>query len=291
MGVHSEFTNINENNYILSCGRCPEKSPWAKKAYKILKSASPKAHSMAEKVKANRRKQKRSYRRAALLWILVLLVTDELTPGIPFAEGLILAILLLLPRWFLTAVHRVYEYVPHRQSWHSVGDICQPQLVTVAPDTPVVEVARLMRDEHLRSVIVAEKRAYLPSAEEGRPLVASGPDKHGREKPAEAILVPVGILTDRDLALRVEAEGRSWQTTTAAEIMTTKLVVAVASEDVHSAVEKMRAAGVRQLPVVDQRGGLIGSLSLDDTISMLSDSLDDMVELLQREVQEEAKAR
>ncbi len=239
---------------------------------------------------AERLKKKRSYRRTALLWIFVLLVADEVTPGIPLAEVLILAILLLLPRWFLTAVHRIYEYVPHRQSWHAVGDICQPQLATVAPDTPVVEVARLMRDRQLRSVIVAERRPYLPAAEGSRSLVASESDRREGEKPAETILIPVGILTDRDLALRVEAAGRSWQTTTAAEIMTRGLVVAVASEDVHSAVEKMREAGVRQLPVVDQRGGLIGSLSLDDTISMLSDSLDDMAELLQRELEAEAKA-
>ncbi|GAB6067589.1 hypothetical protein JCM13664_09070 [Methylothermus subterraneus] len=221
--------------------------------------------------KPKKPKKARSYRRTALFWILVLLIADELTPGIPFAEVLLLAILILLPRWFLTMVHRVYEYVPHRQSWHSVGDICRPHAVTVLPTTPVAEVAQRMRDAHVRSVVVVEQRA--------------GPT------PEETLWVPVGILTDRDLALRVAAEGRPWHATTAAEVMTSGLVVAVESEDVHTAVEKMRAAGVRQLPVVDRRGALIGSLSLDDTIAMLSDSLDDMVELLQREIQKEAEAR
>lgn len=252
-----------------------------------------------KKKRPKKRKKTRSYRGKALLWIFVLLVSDEVTPGIPFAEVLMLSILFFLPRWFLNMVHRVYEYVPRSQAWRSVGDICQRQVVTVPPDTPVIDVARLMRDEHVRSLVVVEKREYLPTPEE----VASesikkkgGKGKRAQDKAvspgqprAETILVPVGILTDRDIALRVEAEGLSWSATTVAEVMTTNLAVAVETEDVHSVVEKMGEVGARQLPVVDRRGEIVGTLSLDETIAMLSDSLDDMVELLQREIQREAE--
>ncbi len=255
---------------------------------------------MAEKAVAKKQKsikkpkKERSYKKKALIWIFVFMIVDEITPGVPLAEVFILALLIFLPRWLLTMVHRVYEYVPHRQSWHSVGDICHRQVVTVTPDTPVIEVARRMRDEHVRSLIVVERKKYLPPPGEtagGKGKKQSPKQKSSKAAKAvtEIIQVPRGIITDRDVALRVEAEDLPWESTPVAKVMTADLEVAEAGENVHTAVEKMRRLGARQLPVVDERGGLLGTISLDDTIAMLSDSLDDMVELLQREIQKESQ--
>ncbi len=239
-------------------------------------------------------KKERSYKKKALIWIFVFMIVDEISPGVPLAEVFIVALLLFLPRWLLTMVHRVYEYVPHRQSWHSVGDICHRQVVTVTPDTPVIEVARQMRDEHVRSLIVIERKKYVPSpeeiaAEKRAKKASKKKNTKGGKSGAEIIQVPLGIITDRDIALRIEAEDLPWESTPVAKVMTSDLEVVEAREEVHAAVEKMRRLGARQLPVVDERGGLLGTISLDDTIAMLSDSLDDMVELLQREIQKESQ--
>ncbi|HHJ40539.1 MAG: hypothetical protein AXA67_10305 [Methylothermaceae bacteria B42] len=255
---------------------------------------------MAEKALVKKKKprkkpkKERSYKKKALIWIFVFMIVDEVTPGVPLAEVIILALLIFLPRWMLTIVHRVYEYVPHRQSWHSVGDICHREVVTVTPDTPVIEVARMMRDEHTHSLIIVERKKYLPSPEEtaaGQEKKKSAKKKKTKEDKAvpNIIQVPLGIITDRDIALRVEAEDLPWESTPVAKVMTSNVAVAEAGEQVHAAVEKMRGLGARQLPVVDERGALIGTISLDDTIGMLSDSLNDMVELLQREIQKEAR--
>ncbi len=255
---------------------------------------------MAEKALVKKKKpikkpkKERSYKKKALIWIFVFMIVDEVTPGVPLAEVIILALLIFLPRWMLTIVHRVYEYVPHRQSWHSVGDICHHEVVTVTPDTPVIEVARMMRDEHTHSLIIVERKKYSPSPEEtaaGQEKKKSAKKKKTKEDKAvpNIIQVPLGIITDRDIALRVEAEDLPWESTPVAKVMTSNVAVAEAGEQVHAAVEKMRGLGARQLPVVDERGALIGTISLDDTIGMLSDSLNDMVELLQREIQKEAR--
>ncbi|BCX82430.1 hypothetical protein MIT9_P2016 [Methylomarinovum caldicuralii] len=253
--------------------------------------AEPQA--LAQRKQTRKKKKKsRSYKGKALLWIFLFMVADEITPGLPLAEAFILALLIFLPRWLLEMVHRVYEYMPDRQSWHTVGDICKRDVVTVAPDARALEVAQLMRDEHLRSLIVVETRPYVPEAGEGEETAAKAAGKKGKalaKTAGESIQVPVGIVTDRDLALRVEGQGLLWEDTLAEEIMTPDPVVARADQDVHAVVEKMREIGARQLPIVDERGHLIGTLSLDDTIAMLSHSLEDVVELLQREIQREAE--
>ncbi len=241
---------------------------------------------LARRKKSKKPKKQRSYRGKALLWIFLFMIADEITPGLPLAEAIILALLVFLPRWMLEVVHRVYEYMPDRQSWHTVGDICKREVATVDPDVPVLAVAQLMRDEHLRSLIVVETRPATADAEE---TDTEGKGKAATDQARETIRVPIGILTDRDLALRVEAEGLSWEDTLVRDVMTPDPVVAEDSQDVHSVVERMREIGARQLPIVDGRGHLIGALSLDDTIAMLSHSLDDMVELLQREIQREAE--
>ena len=244
------------------------------------------------KRKKPKKKKQRSYKAKAVLWIFLFMVADEITPGLPLAEAFLLALLIFLPRWLLEMVHRVYEYMPDRQSWHTVGDICKRDVVTVAPDARALEVAQLMRDEHLRSLIVVEERPYMPEAGEEDAAQAKGRKKKGKAlaKPGGGrIRVPVGIVPDRDLALRVEGQGLLWEDTLVEEIMTPEPVVAQASQDVHSVVEKMRGIGARQLPIVDDRGHLLGTLTLDDIIAMLSHSLDDMVELLQREIQREVE--
>ncbi len=253
---------------------------------------------LAKKKRAGKPRKKRSYRSRAILWIFIFMILDEVTPGIPLAEVFIVAILIVLPRWLLNMVHGVYEYVPHKQSWRSVGDICHRNVLTISPQASVTEAAGVMGDEQVRSLIVVERREALsPPGDQGdarlEPASKKQRGKKSREKPAKPdyVLYPVGIITDRDIALRVEAEGLPWEETTVAEAMTAGIEVVQGEVEVHFAVERMGELGIRQMPVVDSQGNLMGILSLDDIIAMLSDSLDDMVELLRREAQKEAEVR
>ncbi len=92
--------------------------------------------------------------------------------------------------------------------------------------------------------------------------------------------VPLGVVTDRDLAIEVLGHGRDAATTTLASLMQTPVVVAKESEDTRAVIERMHAHGVRRIPVVDARGVLRGIVTLDDLLRTL---LSDMRLLLEAE--------
>ncbi len=250
----------------------------------------------AKKGKGKKIKKERSYKGKVIFWTVIIMVIDEITIGVPEADLLLFYIVLFKPKWFLEMTHKLYKYVPHRRAWRPVKDICQRQVVTVPPDMTVADAARFMRDQHVRSLLVVEERDYNPAEKaSAKPKKKLGWKKRTKEKPAasetpavEKITVPVGVLSDRDITLKIGAEGLSGDVITVAEVMMTELGAALETEDIHSAVEKMREAGARRLPVVDARGALVGMLSLDDTISMLSEGLSDMAELLHKESEREA---
>lgn len=94
---------------------------------------------------------------------------------------------------------------------------------------------------------------------------------------------PVGILTDRDIALRVVAGGRPAETIEVAEIVTAPVRTIDESKTVHEAVVEMRAASCRRLPVVDGSGRMVGMLSLDDALEVLAEDLGRIARLLESE--------
>jgi len=128
-----------------------------------------------------------------------------------------------------------------------IGEICTRDVVYCGRADSVLEVARLMRNHHVGDLIVAEMR-------DGR-------------------LEPVGIVTDRDLVVKVLAEGVAPATLTAGDLMTRSLLAAEESATVHEAIERMRAEGVRRLPVIGADRSLIGVLSVDDVAEFLAEEL------------------
>lgn len=74
----------------------------------------------------------------------------------------------------------------------------------------------------------------------------------------------VGMITDRDLALRVVAQKRDPQTTRAEEVMTPGLVWCRTEEEVGDAVHLMDERKIRRLPVINEERRLVGMLTLGD---------------------------
>ncbi|RIQ17877.1 CBS domain-containing protein [Jiangella rhizosphaerae] len=79
-----------------------------------------------------------------------------------------------------------------------------------------------------------------------------------------------GIVTDRDLVVRVLAEGMDPDATTVADVCSGDLVTVRPGDDAGRAVELMRSAAVRRLPVVDDQGRPQGVVSLGD-LALASD--------------------
>jgi len=110
-----------------------------------------------------------------------------------------------------------------------------PQVVT--PDTPVQEAARLMKSEDTGVLPVVESQ--------------------GSRR-------PVGVITDRDIALRVVAEGRSQAMVR--DAMSASVRTARESDDLKDVMELMASEQVRRVPIVDDRGELVGIVSQADIV-------------------------
>ena len=74
----------------------------------------------------------------------------------------------------------------------------------------------------------------------------------------------VGVLTDRDIALRVVAAGKDPETTQVSEVASREVLTITPDDDLDDALEKMARAQVRRLPVVICDGELVGILSQAD---------------------------
>ena len=74
----------------------------------------------------------------------------------------------------------------------------------------------------------------------------------------------VGILTDRDLAINVVAEGRDPHNTRVDQVMTRNPVTCHADDGTREAIERMSVNQVRRIPIVDDNGRLLGIVAQAD---------------------------
>ncbi|MBM7854851.1 CBS domain-containing protein [Desulfohalotomaculum tongense] len=112
-------------------------------------------------------------------------------------------------------------------------DIMTQNVATVSPQQTVAEAAQIMSQYNVGSV----------------PVVQNGK--------------PVGIITDRDIALRVASKGQSAGTVQVQSVMSTNVVTGSPEMDVHQAASMMAQNQIRRLPVVEN-GQLAGIVSLGD---------------------------
>ena len=108
----------------------------------------------------------------------------------------------------------------------------------VTPDVSAREAARLMKDEDV---------GVLPVVE------ADGKDKR-----------LVGMVTDRDIAIRVVAEGRTADDARVRDIMSGNPRSVRENDNVDEVMELMGREQVRRIPVVDDRGAVVGIIAQAD---------------------------
>ena len=141
-----------------------------------------------------------------------------------------------------------------------------------------MKIARLYTRQVMgttRSAPIAEAAAAMRRFQVGTLLVMEDPP---------AVGPPVGIVTDRDLAL----QGFASESSTVGSVMTPVLATVRDDADVHEALEVMRAHAVRRLVVLGADGGLRGILSIDDVVDGLSADLAAAAAVLKGEVRRDA---
>lgn len=94
---------------------------------------------------------------------------------------------------------------------------------------------------------------------------------------------PVGIVTDRDFAVRLVANGLDAGETKVAEIMTVPLHAVAEETPIESTLSGMAGAGVRRSVVVDGNGKLIGIVALDDILELLAEEAEAVGALIRRQ--------
>ena len=135
----------------------------------------------------------------------------------------------------------------------SVGRICVREVDIAERTESVLLAAQRMFDRDVGTLVVVD---------------------HGRR--------PVGLVTDRDIALRATATGRDPTTIRVTEIMTVDPQTVTEDTPIETALSLMRSAACRRLVVVDATGRLAGILSLDDVLGLLAEEFTTIGTLLER---------
>ena len=138
-----------------------------------------------------------------------------------------------------------------------VQDVMSKDPACVTPGTTIREAAQLMQREDVGIIPVVEEK--------------------GKKR-------LIGVVTDRDIAIRVVAEGRDSGTRVSDVMSTSRLATCSPDDNLDDAMERMANEQVRRIPIVDDRGSLVGIVAQADIVRKARDS--DRAERTVREISE-----
>lgn len=136
----------------------------------------------------------------------------------------------------------------------SIGRICSREVQLAETSESAAIAAMRMRNQQVGTLVVL--------------------DDHKR---------PIGIVTDRDLVMRVMAAGKDPHSCTVGEVMTRSPRVIREDASIEDALADMSELGVRRMAVVDREHRLAGIVSLDDVLSLLGEEISRIGRLLDRQ--------
>jgi predicted transcriptional regulator len=145
------------------------------------------------------------------------------------------------------------------------AELCNRQVVTASRDMSITDAAKLMRDQHVGSLVVTET--------------------------TEGKVMPVGILTDRDIVIEIISKDIPLHEVTVGDIMSYALLKVTEDENIFDVAQRMRARGVRRVPVISRLGELIGIIAADDILELLSEELSLLSRITTRENEQEKSKR
>jgi CBS domain-containing protein len=124
-------------------------------------------------------------------------------------------------------------------------DVMTGDPVCCTPDDSVQRAAQLMKQEDIGPILVCDSR-------DSKKLV--------------------GIVTDRDLAVKVVAEGRNPESTRVGDIMSRELHTCRPEDDLETALQTMQERQVRRIPVVDRQNRVVGIIAQADVATRLDEA-------------------
>lgn len=149
----------------------------------------------------------------------------------------------------------------------NIGELCRREVVTAVASDELLAAVKLMRAKHVGYLVVVEMDLR------------------------DQLARPVGVLSDRDIVVGVVASDADVRSLRVGDVMTQRPVTALESDPLTTALNRMRGAGVRRLPVVGSLGQLVGVVSLDDVLAHLAGELETVAGAIGREQRFEAALR
>jgi CBS domain-containing protein len=136
----------------------------------------------------------------------------------------------------------------------NIGEACTREAYIVSPGEPLLQAVREMCRRNVGCVIVVERRA--------------------------ALVVPVGIVTDRDVVRVLPSRPGGLGEVSVAEVMSRDLFTLGEQESIVDAMERLRRRGVRRAPVIGASGDLLGIISTDDLLGIVAEQLGSLARLV-----------
>jgi CBS domain-containing protein len=121
-------------------------------------------------------------------------------------------------------------------------------MVTLAADRSIIDACHLLQEKNVGCLLIEE---------------------NGKLR---------GLLTDRDIALKVTAEKRDPQVTKVREVMSTNLTTIPVNRTLHDLTTVMHTYHVRRVPIVDNEDNVLGLVTLDDLLILLGQEMSDLSE-------------
>lgn len=136
------------------------------------------------------------------------------------------------------------------------GTLCRRKLATVWAGDSLRSAARRMEDDEVGTLIVVEP----------------GHDHHA-----------VGMLTDRDLAIRCVARGLDPETTSVSQVMSSPVHTINENAPLEFALSEMASSATRRLVVTGKSNEAVGIVSLDDLLALMCEQAATLGLLLQKQ--------
>jgi len=129
----------------------------------------------------------------------------------------------------------------------TAGGVCTRAVTIAYRGMRLAEAARAMREQDVGCLVVVEQM-----------------------DPGRAV---VDILTDRDIVVSVIAKDQDARFMSVGEAMTTDVVIVREDDSVLDVLDLMRRKGIRRIPVTGPQGVLVGIVTLDDLLGIVSEEM------------------
>jgi signal-transduction protein with cAMP-binding, CBS, and nucleotidyltransferase domain len=141
-----------------------------------------------------------------------------------------------------------------------VADACIYEVATCLPGVTARDLARVMRDRQIGYIVVVQ------------------PCEGGE-------MAPVGMVTDRDLAIRMVADGGDASTLTAGDLMHAPVATVLETDSIHDAIRRMARLGISRLPVVNASRHVIGIVMANDLVRVVAEDLCELARINPRRIE------